>query len=817
MGKKKLLESRCSPSYIYDMMSTLSKNNSVEKLAEIDLIGFGFLRLVPNWSVKQAIMVHLAESYQVKPRTFILDIGNIRLNAELIGKVFGIPSQGDPFPALDESNPSHVAIKNRFHRRSTTELRDLVYSCPMTTESERMEFRRYFILVVMKMFLCPTTQQVLSPWHIYPVLDVSDPRRFNWPLEILKWFDTAVEKYKLKGNKTCEGCMFVVLILYFQRMQYGVLDNCLEHEPWLEAWTSERLEKKAQYIISEGRLLTRHGVGDDIKGRSPQAARRRPGKKEPQKRQQKQSVLPRRSVGGESKQVSNERPPRGSASSPPPTARSSRRAKLSETSTRPNRGDAPKMGEAKKDRPRRCPPKKSEEKDLPSGTDDDEENEPLAKRMCRLYKQGVDKKKTSDEPTEGNLNQDKGTHETPVSVLPDAGTLSVALVKHEEWDNPNFLSNRDPESERIWQYFEQLQNTSPLQAVMPANPSCMTPSPPGKQISLGNAGTEQQYTQCTPIKVHPLLKGRKIDEDDEEQVRRWAANGSLEQSEVLASYEGRQHLSLLREDLCSLLPRHWVTSNIVQWMCSTFNDSESLRYKEDFYCIPPGILETVLQKRNLASFREDPTVSYVGLGPHFGDDSMFFDKIAASMRKWWFAPVCIDRHWWLYAFEIAHKRLWVLDSMNTGVPNNERVKLHAYAGRLIEDMAKVSMPAYEHTENGLPRFYASVPQQDNGCDCGVFVIKFMQFWCLDKPLQHWDQDIVHEFRKEIILDIVLGPHNSEIGKALQALESNHVRRNQPRKKSKAVRSPFTAPSTKSMLKRAGLPTRKPRKGGRQRK
>ncbi|RYR08383.1 hypothetical protein Ahy_B05g076045 [Arachis hypogaea] len=171
--------------------------------------------------------------------------------------------------------------------------------------------------------------------------------------------------------------------------------------------------------------------------------------------------------------------------------------------------------------------------------------------------------------------------------------------------------------------------------------------------------------------------------------------------------------------------------------------------------------------------------------------------------------VCIDRHWWMYAFEIAQKRLWVLDSMNTEVPNNERLKVHAYAGRLIEDMAKVSMLAYEHTENGLPCFYASVPQQDNGCDCSVFVIKFMQFWGLDKPLQHWDQmnlnviiirlkpfvvnfflvfeitlqhviamqDVVNEFRKEIILDIVMGPHNSEIGKALQALKRNHVRRN----------------------------------------
>ncbi|XLR13327.1 hypothetical protein S83_041265, partial [Arachis hypogaea] len=55
--------------------------------------------------------------------------------------------------------------------------------------------------------------------------------------------------------------------------------------------------------------------------------------------------------------------------------------------------------------------------------------------MYRLYNQGVDKKKKpSAEPTECKLNQDKGTHETPVSVVPDAGTLSVALVQHEEWE-----------------------------------------------------------------------------------------------------------------------------------------------------------------------------------------------------------------------------------------------------------------------------------------------------------------------------------------------------------------------------------------------
>ncbi|XLR08351.1 hypothetical protein S83_036289 [Arachis hypogaea] len=99
----------------------------------------------------------------------------------------------------------------------------------------------------------------------------------------------------------------------------------------------------------------------------------------------------------------------------------------------PNKGATQKNGGAKKDRSRRSSPKQSEEKDLPISTDDDEENEPLTKRMCR-YNQRVDQQKPSADPTEGNLNQDNALHETSVSRVPDAGTLSVALVQHEEWE-----------------------------------------------------------------------------------------------------------------------------------------------------------------------------------------------------------------------------------------------------------------------------------------------------------------------------------------------------------------------------------------------
>ncbi|KAL4274748.1 hypothetical protein AHAS_Ahas20G0038200 [Arachis hypogaea] len=397
-GKKKLLDSQCLPNYIHDMMRKLTKNNAIEKLAEIDEIGFGFLRLVPNWSVKQVIMVHLAKLYEVKTRTFILDVSNIHLNAELIGRIFDIPSRGDPFPSLNDKNPAHVAIKKRFHRRTTTELWNLVYSCPIATESDRMKFRRYFLLVVMKMFLCLTTQQVILPWHIYPVLDVSNPRRFNWLLQTLKSFDTTVEKYKLKRKKTCEGCMFVML-----RLQYGRLDNCHEPEPWLAAWTSESLENKAQYIIFKGVSRLER---EKVKTEAPpvERASRKQWKDDQLEAQQSHLQLENAYSARRDRQLAR------------------------------NRSATKKKGGVKKDRSRNSNPKPSEEKDLPMSPDDDEDNEPLAKRRRRLFYQGVDQQKTSSETAAGNLNQENTPHETTDSRVPDVGTLSVALVQHQEWE-----------------------------------------------------------------------------------------------------------------------------------------------------------------------------------------------------------------------------------------------------------------------------------------------------------------------------------------------------------------------------------------------
>ncbi|KAL4328726.1 hypothetical protein AHAS_Ahas13G0228900 [Arachis hypogaea] len=74
------------------------------------------------------------------------------------------------------------------------------------------------------------------------------------------------------------------------------------------------------------------------------------------------------------------------------------------------------------------------------------------------------------------------------------------------------------------------------------------------------------------------------------------------------------------------------------------------------------------------------------------------------------------------------------------------------------------------------------------------------------------QDTLKEYRKKIMLDIIMDPNNSAINQALKALDKRPqlvVRHNHPRNKHKEVRTSFIAPSTKSMIWCAnGIPQKK---------
>ncbi|MED6196439.1 hypothetical protein PIB30_047521 [Stylosanthes scabra] len=245
--KPKALDSRCSPSSIADLFAALEENPT--KLQEIEAIGFNSLRQIAKWFVKQDIVLYLATNYNIERNCLMTDIDEINVTSTIIARILGLPSHGDDFPKLDKRNPEHQKIKDTWAGKSTTKIREFVINCPVETQRQRVEFRRAFLLIVVKTFLCPTTTSIISPdRHLPPILEVDNPMKFNWTYQILHWLRDGIRDFQQRGVFHIGGCTFVLIILYFQRLKHGRLDICQAPEPWISEWDTEKLDAKAKVV-----------------------------------------------------------------------------------------------------------------------------------------------------------------------------------------------------------------------------------------------------------------------------------------------------------------------------------------------------------------------------------------------------------------------------------------------------------------------------------------------------------------------------------------------------------------------------------------
>ncbi|XP_020972851.1 uncharacterized protein LOC110269395 [Arachis ipaensis] len=353
---------------------------------------------------------------------------------------------------------------------------------------------------------------------------------------------------------------------------------------------------------------------------------------------------------------------------------------------------------------------------------DEDDHVPLARRI-RLYQQ---------QPRPDDAEQAepvcKSNHKSPIEENTKHTDKSphTPQAAHVQLSDYDFDREFDISIVQCPKFEEVLNNVKqgceskaivmqPLQTVLPNKSGYHTPSPGRPSFSLGLTQFEKTPTPSLIQSIHPSLKKIKLGEIKEKQIRSWIVDSSLNENQDLAKYEGRNYMVLQRKDFWSLKPRNWVNSCVIQWMCYSFNDIESSRFKRDFYCMSPGIL-------HLASFIDGVRPIYAGLSPSFGEDTRFFDKVVAAKRKWWLFPYCRGGHWWIYAFEVNAKRIAILDSLHSAPVHDERDKLDAYVGRLCEDMASIAIPAFVRSTYGPARSYAKVPMQPNNFDCGMCVI-----------------------------------------------------------------------------------------------
>ncbi|CAL5348064.1 unnamed protein product [Camellia sinensis] len=153
------------------------------------------------------------------PKTCSLNVhGRRLLLTELdVHKLLGIPAEGKTI----ELKKSSQAFPKLFEELGVVQgpiklnaLREYLTK----TEGAGEEFMRIFALYILGAFLCPTTKDVVKQSFIHLIQNVDGMKDYNWSKFTLQFFVRGLCKYNSKSHSQPNGCLFLIMLFYFDRV-----------------------------------------------------------------------------------------------------------------------------------------------------------------------------------------------------------------------------------------------------------------------------------------------------------------------------------------------------------------------------------------------------------------------------------------------------------------------------------------------------------------------------------------------------------------------------------------------------------------------
>ncbi|XP_019055651.1 PREDICTED: ubiquitin-like-specific protease ESD4 [Nelumbo nucifera] len=146
--------------------------------------------------------------------------------------------------------------------------------------------------------------------------------------------------------------------------------------------------------------------------------------------------------------------------------------------------------------------------------------------------------------------------------------------------------------------------------------------------------------------------------------------------------------------------------------------------------------------------------------PSLDELNAFYDPSLLRYDLWQydmlFIPLCILHHWFLYVINLRDKKMQILNSLPEFIIQIEpkhHFRMKETCSQILSHLSGTPMPI---TEWGVEFTY--LPIQKNKSDCGIFMIKYMEYW--DGQLtKSFSQDDIPYFRRKITADLLLHSEN----------------------------------------------------------
>ncbi|XP_052541952.1 sentrin-specific protease 2 [Tympanuchus pallidicinctus] len=293
---------------------------------------------------------------------------------------------------------------------------------------------------------------------------------------------------------------------------------------------------------------------------------------------------------------------------------------------------------------------------------------------------------------------------------------------------------------------------SPRHSPEREQPSCSYGTPAEKEGKRGQEGQpnsghgdEVPRNASSGLHLPPVVSGRPSIHDEEEkklpksQERFPPLTEAMEREIKAALSEGKPEevvssafkLRLSREDIQTLNNFSWLNDEVINFYMNLLMERGKKENYPSVYAFSTFFCHKLLSEGYTAVKRWTRNVN------------LFKHHIIL-------VPIHLRSHWTLVVVDIRMKTITYFDSLGK---RGDKIceAVFQYLQEESWEKRKVKLSLSEWTLHSMESH--EIPQQSNGSDCGVFMCKYADYVCRDKPITFTEEDMPY-FRKRMVWEII---------------------------------------------------------------
>ncbi|KAL4321528.1 hypothetical protein AHAS_Ahas14G0119500 [Arachis hypogaea] len=200
---------------------------SQEKKYIVEEIGFGALTHVPKMNVSQSLLRELAAHYDEYYRYLDTLYGKISITPEKVVAALGINHSGNRFPEkvkYIKLNEADKEIIDGFKCATLASLTKYILDMSVEGGGELEKILENFCCLCPEVLLAAEDGKHGLPIHKPHVFHVDNIRQWDWATHLLSFLRKGIEARRKGKKQSVDGCVFVLMLIYFHESKFPHLD-----------------------------------------------------------------------------------------------------------------------------------------------------------------------------------------------------------------------------------------------------------------------------------------------------------------------------------------------------------------------------------------------------------------------------------------------------------------------------------------------------------------------------------------------------------------------------------------------------------------